>query len=541
MAAPRYTTDLVDIDPGLAESVTGWTLINFSGGGGAAIGAGPDFAMQGTNCVDRQVSAQERGAIYTSAALPQVTGSDVHVFQWLFVGTPGITATLQNRGAFILVGSAAGDIVQYHVEGSDTYGASGRVGKCYPIRYISSSNTGAPPYRTLTGTPTAVPTVFGAGANVLGSAKGANIGFDANRYGTGAYIINGDASTPGTFDGFQAINDAVAARYGILTLAAGNYELQGKFVIGQVSSSGHAPTASYFSDSNKNIVIPDTPHSLTDFSKIVVDHSGSTCVWNSINITGLGTRNPGQLDIKTGSVTWTTCNFTNIGQTKLKSDVTANGCVWRGSDVIYASGSNLSNSSVLLSTLPSSSASVVWEGNIDPNTKLDNMTFSKGSLPRHAISFEADTPTSLTLVGHLYTNYSSSNHLSSSTVLVKRTSGTVTINVTDGDTPSYASLGATVVISAAVNTTLTGLKDNTEIRVYETGSIIEVAGIEDATDGTTDDRSFTFALAASTIVDIAIINVTYENERLETFKIPAAASSIPIQQRFDRNYSSGSV
>ena len=81
------------------------------------------------------------------------------------------------------------------------------------------------------------------------------------------------------------------------------------------------------------------------------------------------------------------------------------------------------------------------------------------------------------------------------------------------------------------------MKDNTEIRVMESGSNppVELAGIENATDGTTDNRSFTFALPSSTVVDINIVNLQYVIQRINAFTI-TTDTEIPIQQQFDRNY-----
>ena len=101
------------------------------------------------------------------------------------------------------------------------------------------------------------------------------------------------------------------------------------------------------------------------------------------------------------------------------------------------------------------------------------------------------------------------------------------------------SAGSTTLISADVAVTLTGMKDNTEVRVFDNSTSnpqVELAGVENATDGTAGDRSFTFSLAAGTIVDIVIVNVTYENQRIDSYTIPGTSTSIPIQQRFDRNY-----
>ena len=55
MTAVTYTSDLSDIT--LFESTTG---INNYGGGGGAAGAGVDYAIEGTNAIDKQVNNTER-------------------------------------------------------------------------------------------------------------------------------------------------------------------------------------------------------------------------------------------------------------------------------------------------------------------------------------------------------------------------------------------------------------------------------------------------------------------------------------------------
>jgi hypothetical protein len=99
---------------------------------------------------------------------------------------------------------------------------------------------------------------------------------------------------------------------------------------------------------------------------------------------------------------------------------------------------------------------------------------------------------------------------------------------------------ATTDVQANISITLAGMKDLTEVRVCATGDPnTPLAGIEDATDGTTDDRSFTFAISAGTEVDIIIFNVEWilpPNNRIDGFTIPSVDSTIPISQVFDRNF-----
>lgn len=115
--------------------------------------------------------------------------------------------------------------------------------------------------------------------------------------------------------------------------------------------------------------------------------------------------------------------------------------------------------------------------------------------------------------------------------------GAVTINVTDGDTPTIRNgSGATTTVVSTVSITLTGLKDNTEIRVYEAATTTVVAGIENATTGTTDNRSFSFSDSPGNFVDIIVHNLAYKWLKISNFEIPSTSSSVPIQQEIDRNY-----
>jgi hypothetical protein len=76
--------------------------------------------------------------------------------------------------------------------------------------------------------------------------------------------------------------------------------------------------------------------------------------------------------------------------------------------------------------------------------------------------------------------------------------------------------------------TLTGLQSNSEVRVFDAGTTTEVAGVENS--GT----SFTTNIAVSS-VDIVVHNLSYEYLKIEGADT-SADLTLPIQQRFDRNY-----
>ena len=112
-------------------------------------------------------------------------------------------------------------------------------------------------------------------------------------------------------------------------------------------------------------------------------------------------------------------------------------------------------------------------------------------------------------------------------------------NAVETSTPSEKDLdGGTTIITGGgtlnilnnTTLTLTGLQANSEVRVYTAGTITEIAGVENS--GTT----FVDNTIAVDSVDIVIHNVAYEYQKIEAADT-SSNLTLPIQQRFDRNYS----
>ncbi len=76
--------------------------------------------------------------------------------------------------------------------------------------------------------------------------------------------------------------------------------------------------------------------------------------------------------------------------------------------------------------------------------------------------------------------------------------------------------------------TLNGLQPDTEVRIYEAGTINEIAGVENS--GT----SFSASISISS-VDVVVFNVQYLPIRLESVDT-TVNTTLPIQQQFDRNF-----
>lgn len=451
MAAPVYSHDLTTID--YAESTTGWATVNFTGGGGAALDFGPDLAMQGTNCVLRQVSGHERGGVFDNGStIGGTVAAGVHIYQWVFTANPGLTDTLANRGVCVIAGSSTANTVRFHVDGNNTFGAEGRVGKCYAYRY-NNTTSASPPYRTLNGSPGATPQVFGASNNISSSTKGLNLGIDAVRYGTGGYITAGDSGDPATFAGFNATNDSSSNRLGILTAVGSGYELQGKFVIGQ--NSGGTATLAYFDDSDRAISIVNSLHAESDFTEILIDHASTEVYWSNINITAVsGSTVRGRIEVLNTSSVFEVLGgtLTNFGETFGGNATSFNGTTWRGCEAINITGSTATVVDCIVDSSTSSSSII-----LDDLSYVSGTTFtSDGS--NHALELRNIGFGETMTCANFFNNYAGSDgSTGNEAIYINDSSGSVTINVPLGyDTPSVRTAGATfTIVLAPVDVTIT--------------------------------------------------------------------------------------
>ena len=518
MAVAAYTTDLTDID--LAETTTGWAAL---GGGGAGLSASPDFAMQGTNCVDKQITAANKGQVFDNGT-GITMGANDHVFVWLFVATPGLTDTRALEGAVVVVGSTTANYNAFHVEGNNTYGAGGRVGVCYPIRYITGANA-SEPYRTNYGTPGATPQVFGGKLNTTGTVKSANLGVDALRYGTGVFITAGALATPGVFVDLATTNDASSARWGVFGATPSGYELQGRLVVGQ--NNAGTPTAAYFEDSNTLIALTDTIHSLTDFTQIIIDHASTTFNLTNVTILATGTNNPGRLVFNNASTSsdLTTCTFASIGISTLRAGVTATSCTWRSAGLVTQNGATLAGC-----FFDDTSDTVKQILSDDPGL-ISGTAFTSGGTG-HAI--EIDTPGTYTFTANTFSGYAGTDGSTGNECIYNNSGGAVTINVAGGgDTPTIRNgVSATTTVNNAVTIRLT-VTDAAGSPL--TGARCEIAATETVGTITVGDVLLTGTTNGSGIIEDTGFNyeAAFDPSGLDVKYKARLASVEPFYEPFD--------
>ena len=519
MAAGVYDTDLITIN--LAEDNTNWNDINQQGGGGAN-STEIDFAIQGTTAITRQVNNTRRGVLYDTGSTVTL-GADEHIFVWTVCATPGIADVKSAGGVRVSIGTSTTNYYDFYVNGSDTLPEGGM--NNYAVYYSATSAS------LQNGSPGANPQFFGSQASTVDTAKGDNFACDAIRRGTGFYLTEGDATTPITFESASVENDLNANRYGILTARGGGYNLKGRFVIGQ--DPNLLTTQSYFDSSNTAVTFIESEFAKDDFTQIIIDHPSTFFRNSGVNFTGVSTFNPGQIKFNNSSTTgsFINCNFNTIGKTFLQGNVVSSGSGWSSSDTIFQSGSTLFDSS-FRTTIGDSASMLVDDPSLLRKCVFDN----EGS--KHGI--EVIVTGSYVFNANLFSNFDSGSNANEALYFnPPGGTGDLTLQITNGGTNidfRNASSG-TVTIENNATITVTGVIDNTEIRVFSTteldpgGGQLELAGIENTSGG-----SFPFTLTIGTIVDIVLINVTYVNKRINNFTI-TETQDLPVSQKFDRNYS----
>jgi len=85
----------------------------------------------------------------------------------------------------------------------------------------------------------------------------------------------------------------------------------------------------------------------------------------------------------------------------------------------------------------------------------------------------------------------------------------------------------------AASFVLTGLKENTEVRVYKTSDMSELAGNEDIDTGT---FTYNYVWSIDIPITVSIVSLAYQDIQFET-TLTVSGTSIPISQQIDRQYS----
>jgi hypothetical protein len=451
------------------------------------------------------------------------------IYTWM-IGPGGID-TIANGGYRIVIGDGT-HTRAYFVGGRDVKNFTSQNWGCFildadnlPTNFTQLAGTLEPNLSAIT--------VVGIGMSSTAKAVGNsnNAFFDIMRYGTGLTIAGGTSGDPGTFNDILLEDDSTSNAWGIVeSLGGGIYGVQGRLTFGSTSAATH------FEDKNAIVVFGDR---IVGPDTYKIDLLGSSSHINTfilgeklgvgdsaVGINGCSILSPN----KNVEIDLTATNFDNIGiyastlnglGTKdiLLSDNTLHEFI---SNTVNASGQVVANNMIVRKTnfisTTSTLGSLLWNEdiNIKESTFIANLT---GAAIQH--------PDNL---GDPYTY--DELRFNGNTFDINNTSGfEITVNAINSANPS-TSTGSSVIINNPTNFRITGLISDTEVRIYRQSDRFELAGVESS--GTEFEYNYNYA--GDVTVYIVIHKETYEYIKLRDVVLDENDRSIPVQQRFDRNF-----
>jgi len=503
------------------------------GGSGPAPAAEAPLAYQNALAINKKTTATSLAGIdYDPGASPIDMTAAANKLLFLKMYVSDSFDLNVAYGANAGIGSALADMYEYNMAGS---GANNDERLAYPAQggyLIAAIDPNISQWReTINGSPdlTNVDWYGVQCAVINGAAKAENLAWDAIDVGTGLTIVSGDgADTPGTFPDFVAWDqDITTNRYGVVVGGGNAVTAIGLLSIGSA-------TATEFLDTESVVTFPDGYHSVGLVGVYVDIQSASSIILIDSLIIGEG-RIYGADDTRPDfEVSGTSGSFDSAAQLRNFRNVTYTSvCDIDGADIecelLVQGSANISNTIIRTNAL--TSIACLQDPVFGTVTDLHDVDFIQSGAG-HAL--EINAAGSYTFTNLTFTGYGADT-TDDAALDITASSGTVTITLV-GASPTYKTAGATVVFNNDVTMTFSNLRDLTEVRVYDNATGVELDGIEDATAGTVDDRSFGASVAGGTLVDYVIHNKQYEYIRVEGFTWPSLAQTLVINQRFDRNY-----
>jgi hypothetical protein len=445
----------------VAELAEGGNWDDIVGGPGSAQTS--DSPIQGAEARGRRISNTIRGFSYDTTTPINLSGAGMHVGFWVLIFQPG---QINADGIELLVGDAstpkAGnwggfffDVAQYPPSG-------GWIRVWLDLSKTPNTSGGTYARTALR--------QFGCEfdmAAVGGSAL--NCQLDRIDYSTAGLLIHsGTIGSPAVFANFVTTDSGTDTnRYGVVIPNNGVVFVNARLTIGN-------STATVFTDSGFALAFANQVLCATTFMGVTIDLQNAS---TAVNLTSGSIRSGGTITKGDFLVTGTAgvlnmygVNLSSIRAFTFNSKTSLlDGCSISSSGAITAASAfTMTNAQISKCT---DASAIIWNIANDIDTTVDTVAFTSGGTG-HAIEFGTSSPTTMTLTNITFSGYAGTNgSTGNEAIWIRRTTGTVTINVQGGSTPTYRTDGATVIINNTVTLSVT-VKDSisqavlTGARVY---------------------------------------------------------------------------
>jgi len=466
------------------------------------------------------------------------TGAEAgeHVVIWWNVLTPANIDTDANGGVRAYVGNDAGTNFEEQTITTVGYSGGWQAAAFNPQINSNAGDFSGGTYDD------SVADAFGITYNMTAGIMGnfTNAGVDQITIGFGVQVT-------GTTQSFSDILTAESTNvWGWVIEFEGVLYPQGKIEIGD------GTTTTTFSDTDQTVVFRNQPVA-SDFYEILVD-TDATCTFGSLSsgvtsggcfFNSAGTAQY-SLNVVEGGTVEAVLNayastFTNFRIASLNPSTTCQDTTFSAGGQIALNGATLTGCNVLSSTVGADTGALLLD---------DDVEFANSGSPLVQDCFFGDNAANANSgaieISDIGTyNFNNITFSGNSFDVINSSGGLVTINVSGGDVPTVRNLTtSTTDVVADLTITVTNMKDNTEVRVFETstldntppyGTPTEIAGIENATAGTTDARTFAFTISSGTGITIRTFNQNWLADDVAI--TPTSDQEVQIAQRVDRVFS----
>jgi hypothetical protein len=303
---------------------------------------------------------------------------------------------------------------------------------------------------------------------IVGSAKSENFAIDSIDVGTGLTMTAGDgASDPGSFPGFvEKDQDTTTVRWGCV-------KGSGKAVQAWCLLTIGSATATEFTDIDSTVTFRDGYHSAGLVGTLVDIQNASSIMIIGCTIIGEGTRNGVAANDTRPDfvVSGTSGTFDFFGDLRNHRNITFTSVcdVYDASlecELLTQASANIER--CIITTLSLTSIACLQDPTFGTAVDLNNVDFIQGGAG-HAL--EITTAGSYDLTNITFTDYGADT-TDSAAIDVTETTGTVTLNIIGGDTPTYKTAGATVIIVANPVTTKLIVQDTAGTKIENARALV---------------------------------------------------------------------
>lgn len=450
--AISVTTDLVDVSSADTTTTNG-TFYRLNGTSTGNPAADADAHVQGGGCIANKMGAAtgtDVGGHFNHTTTFDLS-SGKHLFYWRQIITPGNMLTKANQGITLgltntsTTSTSAWSTTNYkkwYMDGSDTMPiAPGWLPYCLDASLNADASAG-------TLTLNAVKNIgFICRQNSGITTTVSNQFVDAIRAGTGVTLTTSVGTDVATLDSIFSVDNVQTNRWGVLTQSSGIFYGQGKINVG---ASGQSAACNFVDASQvflwrKNIVA-DTFNGI-----FLLGASGAKTTFQltSSVIRGQANQRWNVTTDANSDFKLYGCSVANLHTASLSAGSVLSDTSFSGCGTIEVNGAAVDGCTF--------SGAYATQLKVDSTAEMANITSSIFTSAGTGHAIELTAAGTYDFDGLSFTGYAGSNgSTGNEAVFVNVASGSVTINVSGGNTPSYRTAGASVtVVSGSVTVTLT--------------------------------------------------------------------------------------